>query len=76
MSWRGRELEGTVAEGRSDTPDTTTLFMTAGDAKGQLATGAAACFSGIAPPPETTPVEPTDDTPRKQIRIKRVPSEP
>ena len=43
---------------------------------GQLATGAAACFSGIAPPPETTPDEPKDETPRKQIRIKRVPAGP
>lgn len=43
---------------------------------GQLATGAAACFSGVAPAPEATPVEPTDETRRKQIRIKRVPSGP
>ncbi len=41
---------------------------------GQLATGAAACFSGLAPPPEDTSAETAqpDETPRRQIRVKRV----
>ncbi len=38
---------------------------------GQLATGAAACFSNLAPTP-TQAEQPVDETPRRQIRIKRV----
>ena len=41
---------------------------------GQLATGAAACFSHLAPPPETTAtVEPQESPPtHRQIQIKRM----
>ena len=43
---------------------------------GKLATGAAACFSNLAPPPaaEVPSHTTSDDAPRRQIRVKRVKS--
>jgi hypothetical protein len=46
---------------------------------GQLATGAAACFSNLAPSPGEPPEDDApavDDTPRRQIHIKRVETSP
>jgi len=45
---------------------------------GQLATGAAACFSSVAPAPTEVPAAtaPKDAPARRQIRIKGVPSQP